>query len=209
MIRKLIAILRFGLSVVLGERGSSEYTYFPFDIRLPLPESAKLVMATLCRELEKLELNYRVTDGTVLGLYREGQFISHDNDIDIDVLDCDNVDKIFKLMSHHGMRLGRFVKFQNKTHQLAFYNEQKVIFDIIFWYSEGDKIVNHSEPGFIRKQARMYFENLPRLEWDGFSYPVPSNLDEWLAFRYGDDWREPKTFKGDWREECGDIEPFK
>ena len=44
--------------------------------------------------LEKLKINYFLTDGTILGLYREQKFIEHDNDIDIALIDNK---KIFSL----------------------------------------------------------------------------------------------------------------
>ena len=76
-----------------------EYHCFPFDANKPMPEGGDKIMAKFCTLLEELDVKYRITDGTILGLYREGKFISHDNDIDVDVLGVDKwkeIDKSFK-----------------------------------------------------------------------------------------------------------------
>jgi phosphorylcholine metabolism protein LicD len=202
VIKKVVKLLLFFLS---RNEVFREYHHFPFDHNKPLPPEAAATMASCCEALDKLRIIYRLTDGTILGLYRQGGFIPHDNDIDIDVLDCDRVDQVHAVMNANAMKLGRKVVFKNRVHQLVYYNNGQIIFDMIFWYSEGDKIYNYSERGYERIQEKRFFENLSTFEYKNRKYPMPSDIEEWLEKRFGNDWRIPKTYKDDWKKECGDI----
>ena len=59
--------------------------------------------------------------------------------------------------------------------------------------------------GCIRRQPVSYFKELNKLFWNGRLYPVPIYPDEWLEMRCGSDWKTPKTYKGDWKDDCFDI----
>ena len=191
--------LRFG-------SGGTEFNYFPFDIHRPLPDEAINIMNELCLLVESTRSSYRLTDGTFLGLYREGKFIDHDNDIDIDILGNAEFESLHQKMIDNGMILGRRVFKDGLIQQAAYYNSDHIIFDILFWYEDGKEIVNYSEPGYIRRQPKKYFLNLDTFILNGRSYPVPSEPEDWLEMRYGRDWHIPKTYKGDWKDECHDIE---
>jgi len=183
-----------------------EYHHFPFDTNKPLPPNADNVMRLCCELLESLAIKYRLTDGTILGLYRQGSFIPHDTDIDVDVLDFYNIEKLHTSMKKQSMKLGRKAIYKKKVQQLVYYSNDNVIFDIVFWYSEeGDMICNYSERGYKRVQNRKYFENLSTIGFNGKKYPMPCHIEEWLEMRYGKDWRTPKSFKNDWKAECGDL----
>jgi hypothetical protein len=199
------AIVSYALSLLKSLGKSSEFHYFPFDIHKPLPVGAAALMNQLCGVLEEIGVHYRITDGTVLGLYRNMAFIPHDNDIDIDVLDCREADEVHRRMRAAGMHLGRRVYDHDKVQQLTYYSDDQIIFDIVFWYTVDDRIVNYEEPGYVREQPASYFVTLDSLTWNGRSYPAPSQLEDWLALRYGNDWNIPKQSKGDWKQECLDL----
>jgi phosphorylcholine metabolism protein LicD len=155
--------------------------------------------------LEELAVHYRITDGTILGLYRDKRFIPHDTDIDIDILDCADQAKVHRCMRSFGMHLGRRAIIYGKIQQAAYFSDDYIIFDINYWYRDGDRVVNYSEPGYLREQPADYFSELGTLQWNGRTYPVPGKLEEWLAFRYGKDWKIPKRSKVDWKQECFDL----
>ncbi len=205
VVRRLIAYVRYINSLLISRGQSSEFHYFPFDTTKPMPVGAVALMPVLCSALEKLGLSYRITDGTALGLYRDKSFIQHDNDIDVDVLDCFNVDLIHKSMRDKGMKLGRRVSWRGKIQQLTYYNDKNIIFDMVFWYTRNKQIVNYSELGYLRVQPSKHFVSLSKLYWKGKKYPVASNTQDWLVLRYGKDWRIPKRIKDDWKLECNDL----
>lgn len=209
MMKKLIFLIKGRIKLFLFYLSKNavfrEYHHFPFDHNKPLPKHAFKTMISCCAVLDILGVTYRLTDGTILGLYRQGDFIPHDNDIDIDVLDYDQVDLIHERMKALQMKLGRKVIYKKKVQQLVYYNDDEIVFDMVFWYSDGNKIYNFSERGYQRSQEKRFFENLSQLEYCGKKHPIPSQIEEWLKIRFGSDWRIPKTYKGNWKEDCGDI----
>lgn len=182
-----------------------EFHRFPFDISKPLGPEALGVLALGCNILQDLGENYRVTDGTALGLFRDGRFIPHDNDIDVDVLDCIRPVKLLYKFIANGFSLGRLVISDGKVHQAVFFDVNDTLFDIVFWYSRESCIVSFSEPGYLRKQSAEYFLEKTRLKFCDIEVVLPGNMNSWLNYRYGTDWAIPKTYKGDWKAECGDI----
>jgi hypothetical protein len=202
-VKKAIKMLNF---IVSSNFDFREFHQFPFDYNKPLCHSAHEEMSLCCRVLESLKINYRLTDGTILGIYRQGHFIPHDSDIDVDILDYENdFEVIHEKMTQAGMRLGRKVFYKKKLQQVVYYSGNKVVFDMVFWYSKGEKIYNYSERLYERCQEKYFFEDLPCLEFQGKRYPIPSQIEKWLEMRFGTDWRIPKTYKGDWKDECGDL----
>jgi phosphorylcholine metabolism protein LicD len=160
-----------------------------------------------CRWLDKLMVPYRLTDGTILGIYREGEFIKHDNDIDVDVFDIDNqiIESIIKYFLKGGFKIGRKAYYKGAMQQVVFYNDREVIFDILFWYRNDKEYVNNSERGYIREQESRYFESLGEITFKGEVYKCPPDIERWLEMRYGEGWNVPKTYKGDWKDDCFDI----
>ncbi len=203
-LRRFKSNLKFYRDKLL-KRDFIEYHYFPFNSDKPMPKDGDKVMAKFCTLLEELNVKYRITDGTVLGLYREGKFISHDNDIDIDVLGIDKWKIIDRTFKKEGMTLGRKAIYKGKIQQLVYYTKSEIIFDILFWYEKRGKVFNYSERNFERSQNIKFFDNLGKIEFKNKNYPVPAPIEPWLELRYGLDWKIPKTFKGDWKEECFDL----
>lgn len=167
-------------------------------------------MKKSCDVIHEIGFDYRLTDGTALGIYRSGEFIEHDDDVDIDILNpklrqIKEVKKVFK--KRFGYKIGREVYYKNKIQQLVFYDDNGYVFDMVFWYSRGDQIENYCERGFERLQLAAYFDvkKLHYIDFYGDRYPMPSSIESWLVDRYGPDWKTPKRYKGDWKEECYDI----
>jgi hypothetical protein len=198
-------IIKWVLFYLTINKEFREYHHFPFNYNKPLPNNALTMMSLCCNILENMGITYRLTDGTILGLYRQGDFIPHDNDIDVDVLDCREINMICERMKSVGMKLGRKAVYKNQIQQLVFYNDEEAVFDMIFWYSNGEIIYNYSERGYVRSQEKRFFEKLSQIEFKRKKYPIPSHIEEWLTMRFGHDWKLPKKYKGDWKKECGDL----
>lgn len=183
-----------------------EYHHFPFntlDVRLKDEDAEELYI--LSEMLEDLGYHYRVTDGIALGFYRDGHFIRHDNDLDFELLNPNSIMPLKIEMKNRGYIIGREVYYKNALQQIVFYNKDKVIADFVVWHYDGDMIVDYSERGYLRTQSPKYFETLTDFSIYGHTYKLPGYIEEWLVDRYGDDWRIPKTYKGDWKDECPDL----
>jgi hypothetical protein len=207
LLRRLKALTIYYMSLI-AKRDFVEYHSFPFNTLKKMPKGSEIVMEQCCNILESTDIIYRLADGTALGLYREGEFIPHDNDIDVEVLGDAQLERIVQLFINSGMRLGRKVIYKGRIQQLIFYTESHTIFDIVVWHKLDDyTILNYSERGYRRSQDIKFFkkENLDSISFRGKQYPIPGAIEEWLEMRYGNDWRVPKTYKGDWKEECFDM----
>lgn len=207
-IKKIKHILKYYLSLLKCNE-FTEYHSFPFDTNTKMPNGADSVMFECCEILKDLNINYRISDGTILGIYRNGEFIAHDNDIDVEIIDDNKVASIEKAFKKRKMILGRKVIYKNKLQQLIYYTNENIIFDIVIWHlNENDgKLYNYSERDYERVQDAKFFQKdkMEFIEFKGNKYPMPSPIEEWLEMRYGTDWRIPKTYKGDWKEECFDM----
>ena len=185
------------------------YHLFPFDIlKVTLKDEDAHVLHEICEMLEKHGFHYRLTDGIALGFYRENHFIRHDNDLDIDLLNFTDVDVLKEEMKMRGYEVGREVYYAGKVQQVVFYNDQHLIVDFTVWHKEGDVLNHYAEKGYVRTQDPACFETLTDFECYGYTFKLPGHLEEWLVKRFGEDWRIPKTYKGDWKPECFDMKPL-
>jgi hypothetical protein len=171
----------------------------------PIPQEGEQEMLNTCLLLNELSINYRLTDGTALGLHRDGRFIPHDNDIDIDILDIKDYKELLKkLRTQCKYKLGGIIFYKGIIQQMIFYSKHHVIIDLIFWSTHGNYIYNYVEKDYERKQPHKYFTHLCNMVLHNVQYPGPGYINEWMELRYGKDWKIPKTYKGDWKEECED-----
>jgi hypothetical protein len=210
-LKKIKHLVTYYMSIIKHD-DFIEYHSFPFDTNQKLPNGAEEVMKNCCNILKSLNVNYRISDGTILGIYRNGTFIAHDNDIDVEIVGDKKVKEIEKKFKNMGMILGRKVIYKGKVQQIVYYTSNHIIFDVVIWhFFENNKIYNYSEKGYERIQDAKYFQKnkLEYIKFKGNKYPIPTPIEEWLEMRYGRDWRTPKTYKGDWKEECFDMKRIK
>lgn len=155
------------------------------------------VLRTGCDILEKIGVRYWLSAGTLLGFHRDGNFIPHDTDIDVEIFTDSAVQKIIEYMPFDPIRI---VKKNGRYMQLAFIDEKKVIFDIYFYYIYGDKLVNWNDSGILYYPAEM-FDELTTISFQKHQYPCP-NPDRYCELRFGKDWSIPKHSKNNWAEDA-------
>ena len=204
IIIKLLLILN---NIKVRIRGYEDYFNFPFEVNLPLNQHANTVFLESCDILDELGCNYFITDGTILGIYRDNQFIKHDNDIDVAIFGGFDIDLIIARFQEKKYQVGRLVRYKGKVQQLIFYSNTNVIFDICFWYDHGDGFVYHFVPEVKsgRRQNILYYLQKDMVSFLGKNFPTHHQIENWLKEHYGDDWKIPKTVKGDCREDAKDI----
>ncbi len=66
------------------------------------------------------------------------------------------------------------------------------------------KIQTKYGPRYISIIPQHYFKTLLKIEFYGMEFKAPSHIEEYLVYRYGDDWRIPKQ-KWDGAKEDGSI----
>ncbi|UHQ55863.1 LicD family protein [Microbulbifer sp. YPW16] len=138
--------------------------------------------------------------GTLLGFYRDNDFIAHDDDIDLLCIPgqgCGDLEKVARdivtVLGSAGFRAQ--VNFNNRRENLPFVQVfsrvHKVHVDIFLAYSEASEIflpmrnVNYSS---VPASILLPVEERP---FFGRLYSVPAKIEEFLAARYGATWRTP------------------
>lgn len=188
---------------------------FPFDTTVPLAPSGNAWMQRMCAALEDAGIHYLVSWGTALGIVRDGRFIPHDNDIDIDVVDADGK-TVERILEAIGMTLGRRVRSRRfafapmRIEQLMFYSsdEDHVMVDVHFWHSaDGELLLNRMDDRVIVQMPRKLLMDLGSVDFRGKTYPIPRDAEGYLSHLYGD-WRTPRTYKErDWTVGCRAVVP--
>lgn len=146
---------------------------------------------------EQADVTWMVDYGTLLGAIREGDFIPHDDDADFSMLE-DDADKVRNSLQQIADERGYDLRESFGGHGLQLYlskvNDLHV--DFFFWYENGDFMdrkfyVAGTDDNKGRVVPKNWFFDLTTAEMDGRVVRVPKNAEEWLAYRYGDTWREP------------------
>lgn len=145
--------------------------------------------------------------GTALGLVREGGLLRGDTDVDARVgieytTNADAASIAFELAERFaaaGFRIVRESWFDARPMQICFADttQNNALFDIYFFYlgiSEG-RAVNVNEWN-MRRKPRHFIDNRTLVPWPDhpdISVYLPQPADDYLAWRFGPEWRIPKT----------------
>lgn len=135
--------------------------------------------------------NYYIGFGTLLGFYRDKDFIPEDTDIDIEIIvdDESQVDKLIKSFSDY--HYIRSVK-DDKQQQSAFQKELMII-DLAFFRKSGDNYITKHEGGnFIDKTSTIGKKKVFKSKYCDFL--IPEYPEEYLTAHYGD-WRTKRNDK--------------
>lgn len=154
--------------------------------------------------LNNLKMDYWLTDGTLLGSYRNNDFIDHDEDLDFgafidnynDKLILDFVDNGWKLVNVFGKRdCGLEISFKKRGIKLDFF----------FFYKEGDKYWHGAWRKFkkdgkkLRNLIKYYYDDfkLTEVDFKNEKFNIPQNTEKYISTKYGPDWKTPVK-KWDW-----------
>ena len=163
---------------------------------------------------EKVGIKYWIECGLLLGLYREGDMIAGDeDDIDIGLFkeDAYKLDKAlpeFIKKELNARRTNRSV--DGEINALALKRTSRVDIhvldkkdDIVYFPMYRIREVSPHRFG-VYVYPRKCFEKLGKIKWRGIEFPCPSNIEEYLIARYGEDWRVNKRETGEWTN-CRDT----
>ena len=145
----------------------------------------------LCDVIKYLKCDYWIDFGTLLGFYRQGEFLETDPDIDIGVKREDQ-DKIFDAICEIRKYYNVSVRVENGY--LAGYKIycEDTWIDIAFYFKYEDKrIWTISQWEQVMVFDEKYFNELQELEVKGVKFKVPNHLEELMVLKYGEDWRRP------------------
>lgn len=138
--------------------------------------------------LEKHNIFFWLSEGTALGIIREGNFIKHDDDVDLGIffLDKDKFLNAFSDFKKLGFTLAEISL--NKTFYCFIRKGEKIDIDIT-----GDNIECMS---IYRRKCNIllpYLKEFEKVKFNNKYYNVPKT--DYLEFIYGKDWKIPKKTK--------------
>ena len=148
--------------------------------------------------------------GTLLGYYRENDFISHDLDMDfgVQVSSFEEFEVIEKHLINNGFKRTKEFYFNKNLVELS-YSYKGLNVDFIIYKKEDDKV--SSDTIFFMTNAlgnptryevyhyEIPFSGLKECDFKNLKVKVPTNTEEYLRTLYGDDFKTPNT-NYNWKE---------
>ena len=141
--------------------------------------------------LNDLSINFFIDSGLLLGIYRDGDIIKWDWDIEISLLESelsDNLDKIVEKVKEKGFLIH---KIDKKFHKLEIH--RSLSYEIFSFTFKGWKH-DRNNGFFFRKEFKIpekYFLNKTKILYLNFELNCPGPIEDYLTFMYGD-WKTPK-----------------
>ena len=148
--------------------------------------------------------------GTLLGYYRENDFISHDLDMDfgVQVSSFEEFEVIEKNLINNGFNRTKEFYFNKNLVELS-YSYKGLNVDFIIYKKENDKV--SSDTIFFMTNAlgnptryevyhyEIPFSVLKECDFKGMKVKIPDNTQEYLRTLYGEDFETPNT-NYNWKE---------
>lgn len=170
-----------------------------------LRKNGDVILKIIDKAFQGAGIEYFVDFGTLLGVIREGDFLKHDDDIDITICSPDiNSHFVVDLLLKEGFSFIHSLEYKGKSRIVALDYKGT---SVDFYFRE------LSDDGSVYWRYGAYFnpkENYPSQEWNNcirISYPltlqckrwqfkdmkisVPTDPEEHLVFEYGEGWRVP------------------
>lgn len=171
----------------------------PFQPRPPRPPmavaAAHATLDCLRARLDAAGIPWCLLAGTLLGIYRDGEILPHDKDMDLAipaaidrglVLECLGASGEFEYRQ-------RFRHWSEDTYSMSFVHvNQGTTVDLFFLHPDGEGHfiagVDHPARPMLCRIRR--FDFIPHA-WRGRPWPIPSLPERYLEDVYGPRWRQP------------------
>lgn len=156
----------------------------------------------------KANIDYWVDFGTLLGIYRDNNFIKHDFDIDIGIKKSSYKKELEDIFTNSGMKkIREYYAYDELVEQTWIWNG--VYIDLFMYVKENDKLfsyefytkgeakitkVNKKVSICDNLQARIFYIpdiNVKRIKFKNIEISAPENIDEYLILNYGENYKVP------------------
>jgi hypothetical protein len=153
-------------------------------------------------------LDVWVDAGTLLGLYRQGDFIPHDTDVDFGVALSSGQAERAPIITEPDYQPLRALYWRGLPMQQAYLFKNEVL-DFYFFYDDIKPgfLTNVSDGGVMEIPEELIRPIARNFNWENANLPTPNQLETYLSWRYGEDWKTPKTDKQPWFSDHPNIEP--
>lgn len=143
--------------------------------------------------LKRMDVKYYLGFGTVLGLYRDGDFIPNDTDIDINITDYDDFVVACKEIIKKYKPI-RIILVDEKIQQYAFQSDDGMTIDLCYYATEDGKYITRHEEGAFADDIEVVGD-CPLFKTKYGEFPFPKDIEKYLEVRYGKDWKTPQNKK--------------
>ena len=144
---------------------------------------------------DKLGITFFLTEGAVLGAYRNNDYILWDDDVELDIFEevfLERYDEICKaFMDESFIVRGKDYKFKSRPGEKfnAYRRGEKITVRGLFLdpsYRENEfRLTN------VYQYPRKFYENVGTIDFKGATFRVPTPIEEYLVYCYGEEWKTP------------------
>ena len=154
--------------------------------------------------MDKLQIPFFLTSGTLLGYFREGKFLDHDYDVDIGIYAENYTPEIKTMMAEAGFDNYRNLGNPKNGYEMSFYLKNSILgklakIDIFLHYKEyinNKKYIywtSYEVPLLQKKlKYRIPYFTIKQVDFYGIKVNVPSDTLNYIESHYGLDWKTPK-----------------
>lgn len=139
----------------------------------------------------KHDLDFLIFYGTLLGAYRENDFIAHDTDIDIIVFDELRLVSLLYEFEKEGLLLVRYEKSPSLRSHTTIFSlqdlESEIYIDVYIAYQEKNGKMNLMGAYLPYKM----FNKRTKIQFLGVSFNIPQKTESILKTLYGKQWKTP------------------
>lgn len=167
-------------------KGYIKYKTIPLyeGIKLIDKEKAEENLHLLMPVLEKYGIKTQLAAGSLLGAMREHDFITHDEDIDLNILE-EEKDLLFTALHDLEMLGFKVARYDRRGLISIIRNGEYIDFYIFSPYKNGLRYCS----GIIFPKE--FVEDLTTLRFKDETFYVPRETENYLIFEYGTNWRTP------------------
>lgn len=162
-------------------------------------ERARQVLAKLCQQLEQANIPCCLFAGTLLGIYRNGDILPYDKDLDLAIPAQVNRQHVIDAIAS-STEFQVILSFGTEEEKLwrdsmsLFHAESGLSIDLFFLHEDGE---GHFLAGAFHP-VQSILCRLPRFTfvphvWRNQSWLIPSDPERYLEAVYGKQWRTPDT----------------
>ena len=174
------------MAKIKTDNGVIVYTPYPIYMGIKVIDKAKATenLKLLKLILEKNNIDFMLYFGTLLGAIRENDYISHDEDIDLALLEEDKM-KFFNCLPEIIEQGFEIARYDRKGLLSIIRNGEYIDF---YFFRKKDEIVRTCSGILV---PEVFLINRTRIEFYGEQFSAPADYEGFLEFRYGANWRTP------------------
>lgn len=181
-------------------------------------QNAYLLLFQLKKILDDANILFWLDFGTLLGAYRDHDFIKHDLDLDIGVFYTDS-DRVKKALINNGFNIIREFRVNSEIYQglEQTYCFAGVTVDVFYYHMKNDKMYCNTFSPFMDeyrdmsifqvKEIILPYNGFDKMIFKGLEVVIPAKTDSHLSAHYGKNFMIPNA-NFDYRKEATNIHWF-